>query len=422
MNSKTDNTLLLPGSQGWDVWRGSNEAGYECKLSSDVKFASELDKISASTARITMGFPLRELLAVPFKVQTKDESLFSDLAEMHLEKVAIRAEEDAGVLTDVFKVGEDEEGADLLSVVLSAPSPEQMPVSSPGSFDISARFFPLASHTITLWQELGRWCFAVTGGVEGKSLLYFQALSNSRLDTSTARDVRLAMAQLQIQRFTGDHKSVIVWRDGGSGDPSDNEVLEFGKQLGLEIVAEQKPLPLFPEQVSRLVPADVKAEQRMKAERVRRSGMIAVALIAYLGLIGYFSYQYFTQKKEVDLQAKELEQLEQQYLVASAFNEDWNQLSPMVDSQQWPISLLQRAHAELQRGEDIRFEVFEARREGIVIQGNGSDLTQVTRFGEKLVRSMKDYDWSTPSAQSDNKTDRWKFNYTGTLKGLEPES
>ena len=65
--------------------------------------------------------------------------------------------------------------------------------------------------------------------------------------------------------------------------------------------------------------------------------------------------------------------------------------------------------------------MFEARREGIVIQGNGSDLTQVTRFGEKLVRSMKDYDWSTPSAQSDNK-DRWEFIYTGTLKGLEPES
>ena len=422
MSSKTDNTLLLPGSQGWDVWQGSNESGYECKLRSDVILASELDKISASAARITMGFPLRELLAVSFKVPTKDESLFAGLAEMHLEKAAIRPEEDAGVITDVFKVGEDEDGTDLLSVVLSAPSPEQMPVSSPGSFDVSARFFPLASHTITLWREFGRWCFAVSGGAQGGALLYFQSLSNSHLDTSAARDVRLAMAQLQIQRFTSDSKSVIVWRDGSSGDPSDNEVLEFGKQLGLEIVAEQKPLPIFPGQVSRLVPADVKAEQRMKAERIRRNGMIAVALIAYLGLIGYFAYQYSTQKKEIDLQAKELKGLEQEYQVVSAFSDDWEQLSPIVDSQQWPTSLLQRAHAQLQRGQDIRFETFEARREEISIQGNGSDLTQVTRFGEKLARSMKDYDWSTPSAQSDNKTDRWRFNYTGTLKGLEPES
>ena len=121
-----------------------------------------------------MGFPVRQALAVPFKVQTDDDAMFEDLASMHLEKSGIRPEPDAGQLTDVFTAGYEDGQTTLLCVVISAPAADAMPMLPPNAFDISARFFPMAADAVTIWRELGRWVFAVN---RGGYLAYFQSLS-----------------------------------------------------------------------------------------------------------------------------------------------------------------------------------------------------------------------------------------------------
>lgn len=412
MSSKTDNSLLIPGPDGWEIWQGSHEKGFRRSLENGPMQASALEKIPSG--RLLMGFPIREALAVPFKVQTEDPSMFEDLASMHLEQSGIRPEVGAGRLTDVFPAGHDEGQTSLLSVVLSAPVDGSMPLRAPSEFDISARFFPMAENAVTLWRELDRWVFAVTS--DGH-LTYFQALSGGALGADTIRDIRLALTQLSLQGVNLEMDKAVIWTSGHNSDPDDEEVQSFGKELGAEVSAEPKPRPVLPNPMSRLVPADVRAEQRLKAEKQKRNLMIAVALLAYLGIAGYFGYKYFQLNSDLKKQNKTMAIVKRDHSDIGLFNADWDQLAPVVDSQHWPLQLLHRSASLIPPGQDLRFKVFEASRDRIIIRGETSDLKLSSSYAEKIRRSLADYEWSLPPAESDSKTNRWKFNYEGTLKG-----
>lgn len=361
-----------------------------------------------------MGFPVREALAVPFKVQTEDPSMFEDLASMHLEQSGIRPEADAGRLTDVFPAGHEDGQTLLLSVVLSAPVEGTMPLRAPSEFDISARCFPMAENAVTLWRELGRWVFAITSG--GR-LTYFQSLPGTQLASDAIREIRLALTQLSLQGVTLHMDKAIVWMSGQDSDPSDEDIQAFGKELDAEISAEPKPSPVLPHPMSRLVPADVRAEQRMKAEMQKRNMLIAAVLLAYLGIAGYFAYSYFQLSSKLKKQNAELKVVKMDHGDIGLFNADWDQLAPVVDSPHWPLQLLERTAKLIPPGQDLRFKVYEASRERIILRGETGDLKLASSYAEKLRRSLSDYEWSLPPAESDSKTNRWKFNYEGTLKG-----
>lgn len=365
-----------------------------------------------------MGFPVREALAVPFKVQTDDAAMFDDLAAMHLEKSGIRPEMDAGRLTDVFPAGGEAGHADLLSVVLSAPGDGSMPLRAPSEFDISARFFPMDANGVTLWLELGRWVFAIT---HDGHLTYFQSLSGNQFGFDLIRDIRLALTQLSLQGVNLQMDQAVVWTTGQDSDPSEDEIQTFAQELGVEVSAKAKPCPVLPEPMSRLVPADVRAEQRMKAERQKRTLVIAAGLMAYFAIVAYFGYNYYQLDAKLKKQEAKLENIRMEHSGIGLFNADWDQLAPVVDSQHWPLQLLARSAKAIPAGQDLRFKVFEASRERIIIRGETADLKLASQYAEKIRRTLSDYEWSLPPAASDAKTNRWKFNYEGILKGEKEE-
>jgi len=412
LSSKTDSALLIPGPEGWEIWQGSREKGFRRSLENGPVRASALEKIPSG--RLLMGFPVREALAVPFKVQTEDPSMFEDLASMHLEKSGIRPEADAGRLTDAFPAGHEDGQTLLLSVVLSAPVEGTMPLRAPSEFDISARCFPMAENAVTLWRELGRWVFAITSG--GR-LTYFQSLPGTQLASDAIRDIRLALTQLSLQGVNLHMDKAIVWMSGQNSDPSDEDIQAFGKELDAEISAEPKPSPVLPHPMSRLVPADVRAEQRMKAEKQKRNILIAAVLLAYLGIAGYFAYNYIQLSSKLKEQDAKLKTVKLEHGDIGLHNADWDQLAPVVESQHWPLQLLQRTATLIPPGQDLRFKVYEASRERIILRGETGDLKLASSYAEKLRRALSDYEWSLPPAESDSKTNRWKFNYEGTLKG-----
>lgn len=414
MSSKADSALLIPGPEGWEIWQGSRDKGFRRSLENGPVRASGIEKIPSG--RLLMAFPVREALAVLFKVQTEDQSMFEDLAAMHLEKSGIRPEAAAGRLTDVFPAGHEDGQTMLLSMVLSAPAEGTMPIRAPSEFDISARCFPMAENAITLWCELGRWAFAITSN--GR-LTYFQALSGTSLGSDAIRDIRLALTQLSLQGVNLKVDKAVIWMSGHNSDPSDDDIQSFGKQLEVEISADPKPRPVLPYPMSRLVPADIRAEQRMKAEKQKRSMIFAAVLLAYLGIAGYFTYHYFQVSGQLKNQDARLKSVKGDHAEIAIFNADWDQLAPMVDSRHWPLLLLHRAASLIPPGQDLRFTVFEASRERIIIRGETSDLKLASSYAEKLRRDrdLKDYEWSLPPAASDAKTNRWKFNYEGILEG-----
>lgn len=419
MSSKTENTLLIPGPEGWEVWQGTREQGFRRTLENGPAAAADLEKLPKG--RLIMGFPVREALAVPFKVQTEDASMFDDLAAMHLEKIGIRPNVDAGRLTDVFPAGHADGHSSLLNVVLAAPEEGTMPPEAPSLFDVSPRFFPLPGNAVTLWRELGRWVFAISS--DGH-LMYFQSLPSSNLGADAVRDIRLALSQLSLQGVNLEMDNATVWTTGQSSDPADDAIQSLGKALDAEIVAEPKPRPILPENISRLVPADIRAEQRVKAERQKRNIMIAAAMIIYLGLIGYFAYGYFGLSKKITAQEKELKQINLAHGDIGLFNEDWTDLAPLVDDNHWPLTALYRS-AEIipaNQNKSLRFKVFKANDQTVYINGEAMEFKHASAYGEKLKRGMRDYEWKAPVIRQDTKANRWEFTFEGILKESETES
>ncbi|MDG1357630.1 MAG: hypothetical protein P8P36_05500, partial [Akkermansiaceae bacterium] len=106
MSNKKNTHLLIPGPEGWELWTGGVDGSFQLSLENGPLLVSEIADMPS--ANLVMGFPIREALAVPFKVQTSDEAMFDDLATMHLEKSGIRPEENAGRLTDCFSVDQSD--------------------------------------------------------------------------------------------------------------------------------------------------------------------------------------------------------------------------------------------------------------------------------------------------------------------------
>jgi len=405
---------LIPGPEGWEIWQGNRAQGFRRSLENGPPQASEIEKIPSG--RLLMGFPVREVLAVPFKVQTEDAAMFDDLAAMHLEKSGIRPEADAGRLTDVFPAGHQDGQTVLLSVVLSAPADGTMPRRAPNAFDVSPRFFAMEENAVTLWRELGRWVFAVT---KGRELVYFQSLPGVRLGVDAVREIRLALAQLGLQGVNLEVQRAVVWTTGHDSDPGDDEIQSFAKDLDVEVSAEPKPRPIPPSPMSRLVPADVRAEQRLKAQKQKRNLIIAALLLVYLGIAGWLAYDYYQLDKQLKNQNVRLKKIKLEHADIGMFNADWDQLAEVVDDEHLPWRTLIKSYQAIPQGQvqNLRFNAFEATRTSIAIRGEAANEKLTSRFGEKLRRILPDYDWKLPpAAQPDGKTNRWKFYYTSTLK------
>jgi hypothetical protein len=220
-----------------------------------------------------------------------------------------------------------------------------------------------------------------------------------------------------LQGVNLELRKAVVWTSGSSSDPSDDEVQAFGRQLGAEVMVEAKPNPLMPESISKLIPADARSEKRVKDKRQKRKVLIAAVLVLYIGLATYFGYQYMQLTNSLKKQDAMIGEVRIKHADIALFNADWQQLAAAVDSQRWPLQLLYRTATMIPLKQDLRFKVFEASRERILIQGEASDLKATSSYAEKIRRSLKDYEWSLPPAEDDRKTNRWKFNYEGKLKG-----
>lgn len=417
MSKKTDSTLLIPGPDGWELWQGTREQGFRRVLEDGPALASEVEKIPSGP--LVMGFPVREALAIPFKAQTTDESMFEDLAAMQLEQIGVRPELDAGQLTDVFQAGRSQDESTLLSVVLAPPVEGSMPLRAPGEFDISARFFRMEENAVTLWCELGRWVFAVTCN---GYLTYFQSLPGTGVTTDAVRDVKLALNQLRLQGVDMQVDKAVIWATGRDADPSESHMKDFTEALGFEIVFADKPSPVLPVAMSHLVPADVKAEQRMKQERLKRNLGIAAILVIYLGLVAYLAVDFIGVSQKVEAQNAELEQIRSEHGDIGTFHDDWDQLAPVVESSQWPLTVLKQSADLIALKQDLRFKVFDAKVGQVTIRGEASDIKLTSSYASKLRRKLPDYDWNLPPAEPEGKTNRWKFNYEGLLEGDQPES
>jgi len=422
---KGDNVLMIPGAEGWEVWVGTSASGFEKVLESESRYALDVDKIPSGP--LDFALPVRQLVALPFKAQTDDLSLLGDLATMHLERHGVRPALDGGELADYFVYSNEGQDSVLTPVVLNPPVEGDLPRKSPRSFDVSARCFSMPEGKVAVWRELGRWIFGIGNG---ERILYFQCLPGEQLDERAGRDVRLALTQLGIQGVLAHSPTEAdLWLSGGSGDPRQEEMEAFARGANLDLSPIQKPLPHWPMPPSRLLPADVRAERVAQKGRRNRNIMIAAAVLAYLGIVGFFFHNYQEANKDAIAVEKKVQGLGPEAKILLRVEDKWDELAPVVESDFYPYEVYHRIVNAAPRGDDMPLRLEQATvtnqfrdKDGepqilreIAIRGNAAETKDVAKFNNQLKKSedLKAFEWIDPPPQTST-AKRWKFEYSAS--------
>lgn len=420
---KGEKILLLPGTNGWEAWKGVNGGGLSLALRTDEHRALDVDGVP--NGELSMAFPVRDVTALPFRAPTNDDALISDLAEMHVERLGMRPGIDAGILNDFFKVGSMGEESVVLPVVLAPPPEGHLPRKAPQSFDVSARCLPLPEDGIAIWKELGRWVFALP---QNGQVLHFQALASTMIGQELGREIQLTYSQLQIQGLLQEApKNAVVWFGEEDVPPTEEELLELGRGLGGTATVAPKPAPVLPSKLSQLLPADIRAERVAVRQKQQRTIIIVALVLLYVGLGAWMTMSLLDAQKEQKAAQAKLDKIKPDTEEIDVHTERWFELSPVVEDQHWPINLLQNVYRARPDGADLtltwaeienRLQPVEGgweRRRFITIRGRSPQLEVVTSFQRRLLtsRDFKGYDWSTPPAKDNDGV--WAFDYQASI-------
>jgi len=415
MATKGELTIIAPGVNGWDIWRGKKGEAFHLELRGEERDASKLKGVSAG--ELTMVFPVKEVTTAPFLLPSGELDIQEEAATMHIERLGIKVDPFGGQLTDVFTVEQTEEKAVLLPVVLSSPEEGTMPGKAPSHFDISPRAFTLPQNGVTLWIEMGVWIFAFSlNGV----LVYSQATTTSGLDQGIVRDIQLTRTQLGIQGIeVSDHCT--IWRSSQGEAPFDIELDQFQSIYPGSIEVVDKPVIDLPSNLSKLLPADISFERKRKSAQRRVMAICAIAALVYLGVIGYFVWDYTDLKSQYSLADQEADKLRGKASSITDFIRVWDgDLEAMVNVKYYPVDVLHNVVKSLPPRGTVKFKEFGVSPEGnITIEAESKETKHLTAFRVNLLKSVllkDDYDWNDPGKNKQTKGDGWSFRLEGTRK------
>ncbi len=428
---KGEKVLLMPGSEGWEVWT-AEVGGTGFSLHERSEEIRVLDVIGVPAGDLTMAFPVRDVSALPFRASTTDDALLSDLAETHLERMGARPGLDAGVLSDVFKVATRGEETFAVPVVLAPPFEGDLPRRAPQNFDISSRCLPMPSTGLVVWKELGRWVFALS--VEGQPLEY-EALAINQLSEDAGREIRLAMMQMELQGLIGTlPRNCIVWVGEGEPSPTADELQSLGEGVGLQGPAsvESKPAPELPSRSSQLLPADVRAERVTRQKKKQVMMASGAGALLYLGLIGWLLVSLSGKKAAADKAMFAYTPYTDVYEDGLRYERKWRELGPVIEQEFSTVELLYHCIRARQGEEGIRLDRADITNQvsvdgdgnlqrilDIRLQGKTDELGQANAFDEALqgARGLVDFQWNMPSAQQ--KGDKWSFQWGAAVSNSE---
>ena len=410
MSKSTDNVLLVPGESGWEIWTGPSAAEFTLHSATAAEQASELTDIPAGD--LVLLFPVKSITAVPMRVTSDDDALFTDLAALHAERLGLRPDPMAGQLTDVFVIAREAENSALVSILLRPPVDSEMPPRGPKGFDISPRAFPLGGDALAVWKEFGRWVFSL---YHQGNLVYCQATSgtSSSPDEAFAREIRLALIQLSMQGLEIEPSHIALWTSSPGISPA---ALNAAFKATVEVLP--RPTPTLPDPLSKLLPADVRAARR--AALRKRNMMLGVAAVAllYLGVIGWFGYGLWKDSSETAKLNKAAEAAKPEGDAYTQHIAKWDELANAIDLGNSPVDILKRVADCIPPASGLRLRTAEISANEIKLIGEAGALQAVNTFSLNLGKSngLTRFTWQRPEANQS--TRGWEFVYSAEIPAV----
>lgn len=404
MSKSTENVLLVPGESGWEIWSGPSASEITLREATTIDRASDLTTIPAGD--LLLLFPVKSVTAVPMRVSSDDDALFSDLAALHAERLGLRPDPMAGQLTDVFIIAREAENTALVSVLLRAPGDGDMPRRGPKSFDISARAYPVEGDALAIWKELGRWVFSLS---HQGNLVYCQATSGASdsPDEALAREIRLALIQLSMQGLEIEPSRIFLWTRLENADPT---ALQAAFRAPVEVAP--RPAPVLPNPLSKLLPADVRAARRAAHRRQNITLGAAALAVIYAGLIGWFGYGLWKDNKETRQLITLAEAAAPDGLAYSQHIAKWDELADAIELSHSPVHILSRIAASIPPNSALRLTTADISSSEIRLRGEAQQLQAVNTFSLNLGKNndLVRFSWETP--EPSQSTRGWEFVYS----------
>ncbi len=407
MSKTNENVLLVPGESGWEIWTGPTTAAFTLHSATTIERASDLTGIPSGD--LLLLFPVKAITAVPMRVTSDDEALFPDLASLHAERLGLRPDPMAGQLTDVFIIAREAENTALVSILLRAPGDGDMPPRGPKSFDVSARAYPLAGDALAVWKEFGRWVFALSH--QGK-LVYCQATSVTATspDDSLAREIRLALIQLSMQGLSIEPDRIVVWTSEENCSPA-----SLAAAFKVRVEVSSRPAPVLPDPLSKLLPADVRAARREARRRQNVILGVAAVAVAYLGLIGWFSYGLWKDSTETKALLKQAETIAPEGEAYTLHVAKWEELSQALQLANSPVDILNRIASCIPPVSGLRLKTADISASEIKLIGEAPQLQAANTFSLNLDKNndLAQFEWQIP--EPNQSTRGWEFVFSGEI-------
>ena len=413
MSKTTENVLLVPGESGWEIWTGTSTTSFTLHEATTIERARDLTNLPGGD--LLLLFPVKAITAVPMQVASGDDALFPDLATLHAERLGLRPDPMAGQLTDLFVIAREADNTALVSILLRSPGDGDLPSRGPKGFDISARAYPLDGDALAVWQEFGRWVFALFH--QGK-LVYCQATSgvSTNPDDALAREIRLALMQLAMQGMEIEPTQIALWTRAENADTS-----ALYAAFKVEVQVSPRPAPVLPDPLSKLLPADVRSARRAAQKRQNiLIGAAAVAMI-YLGIIGWFGYGLWRDSSETQKLLKQATAAAPEGEAYARHIARWDELAPAIELERSPVDILSRIASCIPPNSGLRLKSAEISDAEIKLIGEAPQLEAVNTFSLSLSKktSLTRFNWQTPAPNQ--ATRGWEFAYVGEVPTAEAQ-
>jgi len=370
--TKGQRSILLPGpteAEPWEVWVLGGKREPQIVQICQTPLENRLRHFS------TLVLPVGQVFCLPLWLNETDARQFGGMIPLQLESRGLQPRNEPAVF-DWSVVAQEENRTLVLVGILPATLPADMHAEAYQSFDLSARYFPLAQNALTLWREHDRLAVAIT---RGSNLVYYQALPEAEVTSRVIQDLNCARATLEMQEILLPLRLVVAWMPL---KPEERSALQSA--FNVQVVEEECPPPEAPGQPWKLTPNAIGEARRTRESRRWIGRLLVVLLVAYLAAIAWFAWQYV----QVSLKVTELRKWQDAHAadvdLVSSGRTAWKQLAPVVDFPYFPLEILKRVQAAIP-ADQLHLTHFEYNDQGrLQIWGEAKNVAGAFTFFEKL--------------------------------------
>lgn len=403
--SKFKHILFPAREKGWELWRLAKNGN---NLVESFAIDDEID-LPRSTK---VAFSSHDVASWPVILPKNDKQVQRQMAQLNLEQHGIIKADSA--IWDIFSAsGEDNLYA---GAVLSRNSLSHHKSHTELTFDVTARLYQVGpGDRVLCKREHGKW---ISIFYKSSIPFYWEPIDSLDSLPSQLKVLSLEFAQQKIpfapEKFIIEATDTELSVDG-SHLPRLEEVC--GIHVDYVQAVDFRDNTKYSLD---LAPSSVNLERKSRKGRRNILFLILLVLIVY-GVVAFFFYEQYKRKNS------EINTLQDKVtLLSPGWRENQQDITKLnelddVMTNHWPLALLERVHSSLPETLEIRFESVEINSGSIVIKGVAPlNITLINDLSLALKNDeyFKDYRWTMPTQEKNQKTQQWEFTMVATKLSL----